>query len=361
MLKASRKSLQPAIPTAFAVLLVTICCSIAAADRTVDVLIAAMRFNDGLLQECVLEGSVVNKILPPPPPPPHILEVVVKGGQDISKLPGVDKIPELMLEYGTASGIPLAEVPADYVPLVQLIRDKKIFLKTVKDDRPKRITHFNYRYVLAQLRGDVALQLYGGDRNKDALKIAFIAKSNLNSTLEYFAGTWERREWTSAHSVSVFHEKALWYCFSLGVGFGERVQSATLQSKRGEQYVLDAKISIWPGQTHDAQLVVDGDGLVREAIIDCVYNHIRCESSGVHMIPGTGTRIASQGRIEVASPGGIEFDNFSVVLKDVEPRLSEADFATLSDLSVTDEYPVYYWKDGNKSAPELMGGTDRPQ
>ncbi len=38
-----------------------------------------------------------------------------------------------------------------------------------------------------------------------------------------------------------------------------------------------------------------------------------------------------------------------------------ADFATLSDLSVTDGAPVYYWKDGYKSAPVLMDDTDRPQ
>ncbi len=111
--------------------------------------------------------------------PPHTLEVVVKGGLDISKLPGADKIPDLMLEYGTASGIPLADVPADYLPIVQLIRDKKIVLKTVENNRPKPVTHYNYGYVLAQLRGDVALQLYGGDRHKEALKIAFITKGNL--------------------------------------------------------------------------------------------------------------------------------------------------------------------------------------
>ncbi|HMP04719.1 MAG TPA: hypothetical protein PJ982_00075, partial [Lacipirellulaceae bacterium] len=236
-----------------------------------------------------------------------------------------------------------------------------VVLKTVKDNQAEPVTHRNYSYVLAQLRGDVAVQLYGGSRHKEAVAFAFISKGNLKSTLEYFAGTWERVDQISTAPVNIIHEQALWYCFALGLGFGERVQAATLQSKRGGQYVLDAKISIWPGKTHDAQLVVDGGGLVRQASVNCDRKRIRSTSSGTHTIPASGTRIASQGRIEVKTPGGRELVNLSVELKDIQPNLTASDFATLSDLSASDGAPVYYWKDGYNSAPERVGDADRPQ
>jgi hypothetical protein len=331
------------------------------ADLTADDLITAMRFNDSLLQECILEGSVVQKILPPPPRRPHSLEVVVEGGEDISKLPGADKILELTRDYGPASNIPLADIPVDYVPLVQLIRDGKIVFKTVEDSQTNPVTHRDYDYVLAQFRGDITVQLYGGTRHKDALAYAFTTKGNLKSTLEYFAGTWERVDQISPYPVNAVHEQALWYYFSLGVGFGERVQSATLRSNQGRQYVLDAKVSIWPGKVHDAQLVVDSEGLVRKAHIQCNTKHIRSTSTGARSIADSDTHIASQGQIEVKTPGGRELVSMVVKLGDAKPSLTESDFAALSDLSLSEGTPVYYYKDGYNSQRELLGDADNSQ
>jgi len=125
--------------------------------------------------------------------------------------------------------------------------------------------------------------------------------------------------------------------------------------------VLDAKISIWPGKVHDAQLVVDSEGLVRKARIQCNTKHIRSTSSGARSIADSGTHIASQGQIEAKTPGGRELVSMVVRLGDAKPSLTESDFATLSDLSLSDGTPVYYYKDGYDSQRELLGDADNPQ
>ncbi len=150
---------RPSAATATIVILLKSCVACAFADRTASDLITAMRFNDSVLQQCVFEGDVVEKILPPPPPRPHIFQVAIAGGQDITKLPGVDRLTELAIRYGTSSGVSLDDVPAEYLPLVRLIRIDKITMKLVKDDRPELVTHRNYGYVLASHRGDVAFHV----------------------------------------------------------------------------------------------------------------------------------------------------------------------------------------------------------
>ncbi len=292
-----------------------------------------MRLNDSLLQQCLFEGVVVEKILPPPPQR-HVFQVVVADGEDITGMPGADRLFELMIKYGAADKVPLADVPAEYLPIVKLMREEKIVLKSVEDDRPQRATHRTYGYALAQYRGDVAFSLYGGKRPADALVLTAITRGNKKSSLEYFAGTWERTDTVSKYPVNLIHEKALWYGFALGVGFGERVQSATIQSKRDDQYLLDAKISIWPGQVHDARLTVDAGGLVREAAIDCTYKRIRSTSSGSLVIRDTGARIAASGEIAVGAASGRELDNFTVELSGLPASVTADEFDELCDLSI---------------------------
>lgn len=328
---------RPSAATATIVILFNSCVACAFADRTASDLITAMRFNDRVLQQCVLEGDVVEKIFPTPPPRPSTFQVIVAGGQDITNLTGSERLAELAIRYGTSSGVSLDDVPAEYLPLVQLIRDGKIILELVKGDRPEPVTHRTYAFVLALNSGDVAIHMHGGSRHKDALALAATTQGNKISMLEYFAGTWERVDRVSDFSVNALHEKALWYCFSLGVGFGDRVQSATVQSKRNNLYVVDAEISIWPGKLHDARLLIDNSGVVREADIKCETKRVRCVSGAGTITTGEGTKLASSGRVEVQSPMGRELVNLAVDLNDIPAPVTAGEFAKLFDLSIPED------------------------
>ncbi len=315
------------------------------AEQTADDLIETMRFNDSLLQQCLLEGKIQRKILPPPPQAKRY-KVVVEGGTDIAKLVGHDQLFEMSLKYGNNSGVKLRDVPKEFLPLVKLIREDKITFVLDEEYKQKTITHRSYDYLLALHSGDVAFRLFGGSRKNDSLAYVATSIGNKKSSLEYFAGTWERVDYLSNSKINSLHEKALWYSFALGIGFGERTQSATLHGKSRGLFVLNAKISIWPGKIHDAKLLVDRNGIVRSADITCNTKLIKSECSSLIMTTEISTKISSSGKITIKTPRGRERNNMTVTLKNTQSNLSREAFVSACDLSPTDDAPLYYYPNG---------------
>ena len=308
-------------------------------------IVYAMRSNDTLLSCSVIEAKLVvdNRHKQRP----EILQEFVPqiaDGVDPKNVPSFIEFIAISQEFGTKSGVAIEDVPIELRGKVAAIREGLISFKAgPREEKPRHYDPpdtYKYDFLLCWYGRDVAMHKYGGRRRSGALDSKVASVNYTTTDLAYLEGEWALTENTSQYTVNLVHEGALWNTFALGIGFGSRIVSAKVQSVENGLTSLEAKISIWPGQHHDAQLTVNEFGIVTKARIDTGTRVIHSRANGWREVEAD-IGVAQHGAVEVYNSGGSIRSHHSLTVSDVRYPIVRDEFDRYADMSAPDGVPVY--------------------
>ena len=69
--------------------------------------------------------------------------------------------------------------------------------------------------------------------------------------------------------INSIQEQWMWLQFALGVGYGERIKSVSAVTSEGTSKRLKGQLRVWWADISDFSILVDQDGVVRDAAIHC--------------------------------------------------------------------------------------------
>lgn len=340
--------------------------------RTADQILEPMRANDAQFDNVLLACEYMDYRLPVRPPArrrggpdhavPSVLRVDADPDVDMSGAPEPAVLARLAAQsdpemYRKVTGQSAPPVPPELRKWAELIVARKVRVSRTSREGGQEpaaraspvVDHSEMKVALRW--PDIVVER----TPKDASALSpgedtYSKWRSIGQTLEQMTAARVRRnhdarEWivtkkTVPLSLGPQQELGLWLKFALGVGYADYISEVQALKPAPGGTEISCDLSIWDGKLTPARLVVDADGIVREADIKASVTTLTVRTSGLFK---AGTRFVSAEsgsfvrRFNESEKWAPKFD---VKLTEVKFDLSDAEFLQFADLAPPDGEPV---------------------